>query len=62
MIRDPLLKRVANLDMLPCKPCQGWDDLQIDEALRRPELFNGDCELYNKVRKEAIRRGLITNE
>ena len=56
------IKRIAELDMLPMKPYQGWDDVQIDEALRRPELFRGNKELYASVRKEAIKRGLGTEE
>lgn len=56
--RDGRLKRIARLDILPIKPHQGWNDLQIDEALRRPELFRGDRELYAAVRREAIKRGL----
>jgi hypothetical protein len=56
------LKRIAGLDILPVKPHQGWSDLQIDEALRRPELFRGDRELYAAVRREAIKRGLVGEE
>jgi len=52
------LSRIAGLDILPVKPYQGWNDLQLDEALRRPELFRGDLELYAAVRREAVKRGL----
>lgn len=61
-IKKNRLVRIANLDILPLKPVVGWDDLQLDEALHRPELFHGNIELYNKVRKEAIKRGLGNEE
>jgi hypothetical protein len=51
-------RRIAGLDFLPIKPYQGWNDLQLDEALHRPELFRGGMELYVAVRREAVRRGL----
>jgi hypothetical protein len=56
------LKRIAGLDMLPIKPYQGWNLLQLDEALRRPELFRGDMDLYAAVRREAAKRGLVEEE
>lgn len=56
------IKRIAMLDILPVKPYQGWNDLQLDEALHRPELFHGNLELYAAVRKEAIKRGLGSEE
>lgn len=52
------IKRIAMLDILPVKPVVGWNDLQLDEALRRHELFHGNIELYAAVRREAIKRGL----
>jgi hypothetical protein len=58
MAKDSRFRRIAGLDILPYKPCQGWNDLQLDEALRRPELFRGNRELYAAVRCEAIKRGL----
>ncbi len=54
--------RKAGLDMLPCKPFQGWNDLQLDEALHRPDLFRGNIKLYIDVRREALRRGLGDEE
>lgn len=56
------LVRIAGLDILPVKPFQGWDSLQLDEALRRPELFHGNVKLYAAVRQEAIKRGLGSEE
>jgi len=59
---DRRLRRIAGLDILPVKPYQGWNDLQLDEALRRPELFRGNQKLYAAVRREAIKRGLGEEE
>lgn len=56
--RDKRLRRIAALDILPVKPVVGWNDLQLDEALRRPELFRGNTVLYAAARREAIKRGL----
>lgn len=60
--RDKRLMRIAGLDILPVKPYQGWTDMQLDEALRRPELFRGNQELYAAVRREAIKRDLGQEE
>ena len=61
-IRKGRIKRIAALDILPLKPAIGWNDLQLDEALRRLELFHGNLELYAEVRRHAIKRGLGSEE
>lgn len=60
--KDKRIRRIAMLDILPMKPYQGWSSIQLNEALYRPELFHGNIELYASVRKEAIKRGLGTEE
>lgn len=62
MVSSNRLRRIAGLDILPMKPHQGWSSLQLDEALRKPELFRGNRQLYAAVRQEAIRRGLGSEE